>query len=154
MQASHSPSGRQPSKRFNLRPALIGLTAVALLAALNRLNPAGSSSGETAAPVAAPAPAAAPQAPGEQPLPDQDYMRNPRGAAERVERLARETGGDWNKLSPQDQRMMDSMTAGRGRNAADQGRRLKAAKKDSPSGADPPAPPQPRACIKKQKTSP
>ena len=132
---------------------MIGLTAVALLAALNRLNPAGSSSGETAAPVAAPA--AAPQAPGEQPLPDQDYMRNPRGAAERVERLARETGGDWNKLSPQDQRMMDSMTAGRGREMLrTKAAALKAAKKDSPVRGRPSRAAAPPRVQKKTKTSP
>lgn len=53
--------------------------------------------------------------PQEQPLPDQNYLDNPRAAMKRVERLARESGGDWNKLSANDQRMLNSMTLGRGR---------------------------------------
>ena len=47
-------------------------------------------------------------------LPDQNFIENPKAAALRVERIARESGGDWNKVSPGDQRMLDSLTAGHG----------------------------------------
>ena len=47
-------------------------------------------------------------------LPDQNFIENPKAASQRVERIARESGGDWNKVSPGDQRMLDSLTSGNG----------------------------------------
>lgn len=106
-----------PRNKFVL--PLIILVGLGTLAAANYFISAAappSTDEEQAAPPAAAAPAKASALPAmrETPLPDQDYQKNPRGAAQRMRRLARETGGDWNKLSPDDQRLFQSVSSGRG----------------------------------------
>jgi hypothetical protein len=86
------------------------LAGIAVLATVNHLIAAQTRSteepvGSTAAPVTVP----------DSRLPDQRYADNPRAASKRVERIARESGGDWNKVAPDDQRLLDSMTLGRGK---------------------------------------
>jgi hypothetical protein len=39
---------------------------------------------------------------------------HPDSASDYVDKLARDSGGDWNKLSPEDQRYVNGLTAGHG----------------------------------------
>jgi hypothetical protein len=41
-----------------------------------------------------------------------EYVDQPEKAAERADMLARQSNGDWNKLSQKDQRWLDAATAG------------------------------------------
>src|SRR5215472_5200094 len=46
--------------------------------------------------------------------PERDYMRHHDLAVQRIDQLALETNGDFSKLSAEDQRWLDGMTAGHG----------------------------------------
>jgi hypothetical protein len=48
--------------------------------------------------------------------PQVDYMRHPDEASARVDTLAQQTDGDFDQLTLADQRWLDSMTSGHGRN--------------------------------------
>lgn len=111
------------------RMAFVSVMSITALAGLSMLNhrltatltddptAQGGISESSAGVAAATAPSIAPEAPkaGQQRLPDQMFADNPQATSARVRRLVRETGGDWNKLSPNDQRMMDAMSMGHGR---------------------------------------
>jgi hypothetical protein len=43
-----------------------------------------------------------------------DYLANPRMSTARVQALARQTGGDWNRLSSDDQQLLNGLTGGHG----------------------------------------
>lgn len=112
------PAAAPPRNKF-LLPVVV-FVSIGTLAAANYFTSAAvppNTDEEEAAPPAATAStnASAPPTVRETPLPDQNYLENPKGAAERMRRLARETGGDWNKLSPNDQRLFQSVSSGRGR---------------------------------------
>lgn len=44
-----------------------------------------------------------------------DYLSNPEEGARHVDQLARRSGGDFDRLTPHEQRWLNSLTAGRGR---------------------------------------
>lgn len=111
-----------PPSRNKFVLMLVVFVALGTLAATNYFISAAArpnERGEEASPSAATAsrekPAAVSPADRQTPLPDQNYLENPQGAAQRMQRLARETDGDWNKLAPDDKRLFDSVTSGRGR---------------------------------------
>ena len=56
-------------------------------------------------------PASNPTAPDSRP----DYVDQPEKAAARANMLARQSNGDWNKISQKDQRWLDAATAGHAR---------------------------------------
>ena len=103
-------SGVKPtSLRKGIFPVVF-LASIAVLVMVNYLIAAQTRSiedpvGSTVAPATA----------ADSRLPDQRYVDNPRAASKRVERIVRESGGDWNKVAPDDQRLLDSMTQGRGK---------------------------------------
>jgi len=110
-----------PSRNRFVLPVVVSVGLVTLAAANYFISSAARPNGDdkTASPAATTASreksAAVSPAVRQTPLPDQNYLENPQGAAQRMQRLARETGGDWNKLAPDDKRLFDSVTLGRGR---------------------------------------
>src|SRR5688572_29554090 len=99
-----TPAGRRG--RLPLSLAVAGIAAV--VASLNYVTSSASRS-ETAAKEAAAA-----AIPTEPPEGTVDYRKDPDGAKRLVETLARETRGDFSKVTPAQQQFLDSMTAGNG----------------------------------------
>jgi len=56
-----------------------------------------------------------PPAPTAGVAPAQNYIADPAAAAKRIPLLVRQSHGDWSRLSDADRQMLDSMTAGHGR---------------------------------------
>jgi hypothetical protein len=110
---------QQPRQRRNAA-FLVGFLCIGTIVGLNNMPAASSGSSEKSAPPAVPVAkskgadakrAAELQAYRQKRV---DYTTNPKAADAHVDKLARQTGGDFNQLSKEDQSFLNGMTSGHG----------------------------------------
>jgi hypothetical protein len=103
-----SPRVRQPANKGRLFIVPVAIGVCGVIVALNHLSSLG------AAPGGSGAEPPASQIPAQPPAGILDYRKEPQEAKRLVEKLARQTGGNFGKLTPDQQKLLDSMTAGHG----------------------------------------
>ncbi len=95
---------------LQIRPALralgVGVGGLALLGSLAAVK--GLSSLAQAGMAEPPASVAAP-------APERNYVADPAAVRKRLPLIIKQSHGDWNRVSPDDQKMLNSMTEGHGR---------------------------------------
>ena len=107
-------STQRAQQRGLIFVAVAGFVGVIFLNQAVSSNVQKPTTSPTPMPVASTSVAVGPVTPAPTPKPYQRYANNPQLASQRVAQIARETKGDWNKVSWDDQVMINRMTQGHG----------------------------------------